>query len=370
MKHLGLAITGLCLAALLLPASALAAANDIPGTPTSVGQTVSGTVDQTTKPDDVWAVVLTRGQEVQMTADLSQTPEYYWNSFVNVYSPASKSLQTGTTVAGDDCQDSSVRTVIYTAAVTGTYYIDVTARSMNGLSYSLDVTPTSSPVITDPYAPDIFGIAVGLGTINGVVDQATLPDSVYAVRLYAGQPVVISATLSQTPEYYWNSFLNLYAPSAKSITSGTTVAGDDCQDSAIRTISYTPAIDGIYFVDVTARSTNGLRYALTVSGSAEKPHYPAHSYLHGPSAKVRRGTRLHLTGVLVDQNLRPLNGESVKLLYSLNGHTWKTASRLSSTGDTFPFRFKVTRTTYFRAEFGGDSTYASCISAKVRVRVK
>ena len=367
-----LVVVGLAVA---LPASALAAANDIPGTPISVGQTAIGTVDQTTKPDDVYAVQLTRGQQVQIVATLSQTPDYSWESFVNLYSPSSTSLANGTVVAQDDEQDSPVRTVTYTPAVDGTYFIDVTAHDMNGLSYQLSVSRTTTPAITDPYAPNIFGVAIGLGTIGGVVDQATLPDSVYAVRLFADQPVVITTTLSQTPDYSWESFVNLYSPSSTSLANGTVVAQDDGQNSPVRTVTYTPAVDGTYFIDVTAHDMNGLSYALTVSGSAETPLYPTSAFLHGPSTKVRRGTRVHLNGILVNQYLlnqylQPLDGKSLALLYSFNGHSWKRAGRLSSKGNTFPFRFKVTRLTYFRVAFGGDGTYAGCTSAKVRVRVR
>ena len=362
-----LVVVGLAVA---LPASALAAANDIPGTPISVGQTAGGTVDQTTKPNDVYAVQLTRGQQVQIVATLSQTPDPWWGSYVNLYSPSSKSLASGTVVAQDDEQDSAVRTVTYTPAVDGTYFIDVTAHDMNGLSYQLSVSRTATPAITDPYAPNIFGIAIGLGTIGGVVDQATLPDSVYAIRLFANQTVVITTTLSQTPDPWWGSYVNLYSPSSKSLASGTVVAQDDEQDSAVRTVTYTPAVDGTYFIDVTAHDMNGLSYALTVSGSAETPLYPTSVFLHGPSTKVRRGTRVHLNGILVDQYLRPLAGRSLALLYSFNGHGWKRAGRLSSKSDSFPFRFKVTRLTYFRVAFSGDGTYAGCTSAKVHVRVR
>ena len=220
-------------------------------------------------------------------------------------------------------------------------------------------------------ANDIPGTPISVGqTAIGTVDQTTKPDDVYAVQLTRGQQVQIVATMTPSPNYSGESYVNLYSPSSKSLASGTVVAQDDEQSSAVRTVTYTAAVDGTYFIDVTAHDMNGLSYALTVSGSAETPLYPTSAFLHGPSTKVRRGTRVHLNGILVNQYLQPLDGKSLTLLYSFNGHSWKRAGRLSSKGDTFPFRFKVTRLTYFRVAFGGAGTCAGCTSAKVRVRVR
>ena len=349
--------------AALLPASALAAAKDIPGTPMTLNSTVSGTVDATTKPRDVYAIPLTRGQEVQLTLTLSQYDGMTGSDCLLLVSPSSKSIVNNDyeEVADAGVSESLVETITYTPAVDGTYYIDVHAGGMNGLGYSLTAAPTATPAITGPYAADIFGIAVGPGVVQGVVDAVTYPRNVFAVRLFAGEPVQL--TLND-PAGQASVFL--FPPSTRTVTvQGAYVASGDTGEL----VTYTPATNGIYFIDVRAYEC-GVTYSLTVGGSAEKPLYPTHLYLHASKRSMRRGAKVNLSGSLVDQNLAPLADKSLVLLSSTDGKTWKRCVALHAKGARFACSRRLKRTTHFRVYFKSDGTYAGSLSRPVVVKVK
>ena len=64
----------------VLPSMALGAANDVPGTPLQLGQTVSGNLDSTTKPNDVYSITLAYGQQVELTVSnaINHTGNTMW----------------------------------------------------------------------------------------------------------------------------------------------------------------------------------------------------------------------------------------------------------------------------------------------------
>jgi hypothetical protein len=51
--------------------------NDIPGLPISVGQTIEGVVDATTKPNDVYAVELAAGRQINLSISSGGPRDFY-----------------------------------------------------------------------------------------------------------------------------------------------------------------------------------------------------------------------------------------------------------------------------------------------------
>lgn len=394
MRRLVLTAAVLACVLLWLPAVARAAADDIPGTPMNVGDTVSGTIDQTTKPRDVYSISLKRGEQVQMTLTMSQVAAISFQGYATclfLMSPSSTSIATGnsaTIVNGAVGGDKHVRTITYTPAADGTYYINVATNGyvdggMHGVTYSLITARTAVPAITDPWAPDIFGIAIGPGTVHGVIDVTTMVRNVFAVRLFASEPVQLTLTMSHEAYIAFvgsAKCLFLMAPSSTSVGSGkfTNVAdGQTGGDGHVRTIAYTPAVDGTYFIDVAANGyvdtdggMHGVTYSLTVAGSAEKPQYPSSIFLRSSKSSVRRGRSVTLSGSLADHNLNTLTGKSVTLQSSTTGRSWKTVKSLSSSSGRYSTKLAVKRSTYFRLRFSGDSDYERCVSRKLFVKVK
>jgi hypothetical protein len=395
MRKSVLVFAVLAVGLLWLPAIAEAAADDIPGTPMSVGDAVSGTIDQTTKPRDVYSISLKRGEQVQMTLTMSQVAAISFQGYATclfLISPSSTSIATGksaTIVNGTVGGDKHVRTITYTPAVDGTYYIDVATNGyvdggMHGVTYSLTTARTAAPAITDPWAPDIFGIAIGPGTVHGVIDVTTMVRNVFAVRLFASEPVQLPLTMSHEAYIAFvghATCLHLMAPSSTSVGGGkfTNVAdGQTGTDGHVRTITYTPAVDGAYFINVVANGyvdtdggMHGVTYALTVAGSAEKPRYPTRTYLHGPASAVRRGSSVSLRTNIVDVNLHPIAGKALRLWSSRDGKTWtEVRSATSSSTANSVFKYRVRRSTYFKVRFRGDADYASSSSRRITVRVR
>jgi hypothetical protein len=229
-------------------------------------------------------------------------------------------------------------------------------------------------------ASDVPGTPITVGqTVSGTVDLATKPHDVYGLHLQRGEEVQIALTLPASTRDDWdvdvNHFVYLLSPSSKSVAKDeiTTVArGEWAADpsSATWSITYVPAATATYFIDVRAEDHNGLPYQLVVAGSADKPRYPTHTFLHAARLSVLRGGRVKLSGSLVDQNLASLTGESVVLLVSTNGRTWRAARTISAVSSRFACSLTLGRTTYFRVRFAGDKIYASSMSKLLVVKVR
>jgi hypothetical protein len=258
--------------------------------------------------------------------------------------------------------------IIYTPAVTGTYYIQIQAGG-NSDTYQLTAVATGAS-FGGPQLPDVFGVPVGDGTYSGVLDSTTYPNAVYAVTLFAGEEVQL--TVSNDPNGSANTML-LLPPSTQSIANASSLMTADTDDNwdgyDNGQIIYTPAVTGTYYIQIQAGGNNDI-FGLAIAGSAAKPLYPTHVFLHPSRVSARRGARVKLYASLVGQNLAPIAGKSLVLLYSTTGKTWKTGSKLRATGSQVTFVFALKRTTYFRVCFKSDGTYASGFSRRVVVKVK
>ena len=130
MRRLVLMAAVLACVMLWLPTTARAAADDIPGTPLQFGQTVFGTLDSTTKKNDVYALQLSYGEQVQFT--VHNEPGHTGNTMY-LYSPTTKSavnypssLMQASTYNGQQTGQ-----ILYTPAVDGTYFVQIRAGGHN-----------------------------------------------------------------------------------------------------------------------------------------------------------------------------------------------------------------------------------------------
>ena len=143
--------------------------DDVPGVPTSVGQTVTGVVDSTTDRYDVYSIALTEGGEVNIYITDS-TPGLLSSSvYVELLPPGSLTIGSAHSLlrVGSDGIKS------YMPAVSGTYYLEV-GTSYHGMLYTVTLTgagqPPSIPLFSDiascPYRTAIEAMAQA-GIISG-----------------------------------------------------------------------------------------------------------------------------------------------------------------------------------------------------------
>ena len=341
-----------------LPAVASADNTDIPGTAMTVGSTVKGVVDESTRPDDVYSVSLVSGEQVQITAT---DPGSGYVS-VRLIAPGATSIQGPYTSLGYTSSGGSAP-LLYTPAKDGVYYLRVSAQG-HGISYSVTVARTGAPAVVAPDSDDIFGIPIGVGAAIGIVDEDTDADDVFAVALFAQEQVQITAT---DPGSGYVS-VRLIAPGATSIQGSYTSLGYT-SSGGLAPLLYTPAKDGVYYLRVSAQG-HGVPYTLTLSGSAEKPPYPSALRLRASATKVRAGKSVTLRATLVDLASVPGATQTVTLRSSYNRTTWKTVGSLRSTSGIFSKSVKVKRKTWFQMSFSGDADSSGCVSRRVVVAIR
>ena len=348
----------------ILPAVAVAA-DDIPGTPLLLGQTVTGTLDSKTKEYDVYSIDLTYGQEIELT--VHNLPNHTGNTMY-LMGPTSTSIhgEHQDLASAGTYNDRQTGTIVYTPAVDGTYYVSIRA---GGVSDNYDLSfKTTGVVVGGQRAPDIFGVAMGPGTATGVLDSSTYPNTVYAVRLFAREEV--SITIHNEPNHTGNT-VHLLGPTSKSIYGEhqDLASAGTYNDRQTGTILYTPAVDGTYFVSVSAGGHNDT-YDLTVAGSAERPLYPTSVYIRSSKGSVSRGGSVVISGSLADQNLKPLLGRSVEIERSYDGKNWMTVRSTDAANGRYALKVALSRSTWFRTSFAGDADYAGCSSRALLVKVK
>jgi len=205
-------------------------------------------------------------------------------------------------------------------------------------------------------------------TVSGTLDSKTKPNDVYSIDLTYGQEILF--TVHSLPNHTGNH-MTLLTPSSKSIfgdhedlASASTYNGQQTGN-----ILYTPAVDGACYVRITAGGHNDV-FDFTIAGSAETPLYPTSVYVHASRTTVSRGGKVVLGGSLVDQNLKTLTGRSVALQRSYDGKTWTTMQTLSASSGRYSATVVVSKSTWFRTTFAGDSDHGACVSRKLLVKAK
>lgn len=254
----------------LVAAPALAVADDdIPGVPLALGESVSGVVD-TGDTDDVYAVVLTAGEEVHIQCDPGSASN--GGSF-KLLAPGASSIDDAGDYVGMNYKLSGGSFLRmwadfdYTPATSGTYYLWV-HWTEGSLNYSVAVARTSqAPLDLAADSNDIPGTSVGLGTVTGVVSTKVDESDVYAVTLTAGRPVMIKLTALTSSRGY----LSLLDPSTPSIAKRYSHRiGDRVGIGSVDTaeIYYTPTSTATYYVLVECGGVlyaENLPYELTIA---------------------------------------------------------------------------------------------------------
>jgi hypothetical protein len=252
--------------------------DDIPGTPLSVGGSVTGTVDAADQ-WDIYSVELTAGAEVYIRLDPGNVAGNKGN--IHVFAPGASSISESQAFddfilgaeGGKPWVDKHGAYFYYIPARSGTYYFGV-EWAEGTLDYGLSVARTSRAVLQlAPDADDVPGTALGSGTVAGVVSSRADRYDVYAVSLVAGQ----QATIQLAPVVpYENPFemkarVSLLKPGTTlaGVSSGTVagpaeaVVASAVGDRKTATLQYTPAATGTYYVLVEA-------------GPFSVPYYPVY----------------------------------------------------------------------------------------------
>lgn len=264
------------------PASA-AADDDIPGVPLGVGAPHTDRVTATDR-HDVFAIYLTEGEEVNIVC-MPEGPDSA-KGRLHFLVPEVPSLAASSgyeEVRGNLASGMYVTTyfdIDYMAAKSGTYHLWV-EWTEGELDYEISVTRTGWPAITSPDSDDIYGIPMGPGSYEGIVDTFVDRNDVYAVKLFSGQEVrlrlepIASMKLSGATAY-----LYLLGPTSKTVKTSDhhTIASASAVKSKypdlfkVAELEYTPTSTGIYYIWVKAGSIGAnVPYRLTVSGTAERP---------------------------------------------------------------------------------------------------
>jgi hypothetical protein len=280
----------LVLMACLWPAAVALAAgdDDVPGTPLTIGSSVSQTVDSDDVVD-VYAVTMTEGQEVYIRLDPGNTAGNAGR--IHVLVPGASSIAasdlydeiTYEAIGGTPKVDKHGAYFYYMPARSGVYYLCV-EWTQGTLSYNLSVARTSRAALSLAADADgVPGTAIGPGTVTGVVSTRTDLYDVYAVTLTAGQQATMQlAPLTPYENYHpATARVSLLKPGTTSLdTAGAVAAGpveavaaSVAADRKTATLQFTPAANGTYYVVVQAgpfaEPNYGMNFAyqLTTSGN-------------------------------------------------------------------------------------------------------
>ena len=180
---------------------------------------------------------------------------------------------------------------------------------------------------------DVPGKPMGPGGASGTVDVTTSPRDVYAVYLFAGQPVVFHAAWGPG-SWAWN-YIRLYAPGILTVETASRLAGAQSGNSHVFT--YNPAVTGLYYLGVSAEQEHGVGYVITVSGKETLPVRTTTRASAAPSVLV--GKTLRVTGT-VSPSATP--GVVTIVRTRLVGKIWKAAgsTRVGVALGKFAYSFK------------------------------
>jgi len=213
-------------------------------------------LDELTNPDDIFAVYLTAGQtiSVQLTASPSNDYELY------LFPPGTTTVVNPS--AAVDWSEGSVsdESLLYTARVTGYYYIDAYAWAGTG-PYTLSASlATPDPDGNVPGIPALLPF-----TVSGDANQWNDVNDVYSFYATAGQ--TITAALSGAVDTDLN--LYLYRPGTTTLNDTSKVlAGSAASGTTTESITCIAPVSGTYFLDVYAMPNGGgTDYVLSASAA-------------------------------------------------------------------------------------------------------
>ena len=358
----------------------------------SVGSSVNDEIGSAGNGNDVWRVDLTEGQEVLIRVE--PAGDALGSARVRLLAPGVSTIYNAEDwqlVGGTMTNRTYVDTIVsdnFTPAKSGTYYIWLAQESAS-TGYRVSVTRTTSPAITTPDAGDIPGVAIGSGALRGVVEALTDPDDVYAVKLFANEPVTV--TLAHTNNVTGNgAYLNVLDPSSTTVANyagwdhATDANGDEVPyenawafsslPDEVATISFVPAKTARYYLWVESSSIKGgFPYELTVTGHAEVPSTATELLEFTPS--VSPSSVSYNGYVTVKTTLRTSGGalaknRTLQLYKSTDQADWTLVGDVYSTSGYYAKSVQIKRKTYFRWSNVGDELFAEGESAVVSATSK
>ena len=246
-----------------IPRLALAADDNVPGTPLTASPIV-GAVDPDTDPHDVYSIYLTAGSRLMLEltpaaadADLE----------LRLFKPGTPTIADDTWVAAVGEWAAPNKDVIwYTAEATGTYYVDAGVTYVGGGSYTL--TWRSVAKMPDD---DVPGTTLPASPVNGALEHFWDVDDVYSIYLTAGSRLTLElAPASASVDLQ----LRLFKPGTPSVSADEytwLAAAGVSADPNKKVIQYTAEQTGMYYIDLrTAREQSGA-YTLTWRSVAQGP---------------------------------------------------------------------------------------------------
>jgi hypothetical protein len=219
-------------------------ANNIPGTPLQIGNSITSVLDSEIKPREVFAVDLQAGQTVRVTTSSTQD--------ITVYLHKVGAVSIDNSYYVTLCDYTKACTNAFLIPVSGTYYINVRARA-SGLQYTLKVDAENT-LQPPQVANNIPGTSLQIGnSITSVLDSEIKPREVFAVDLQAGQTVRVTTSSTQDITVY------LHKVGATAIDNSYYVTLCDYTKSCTNT--FLIPVSGTYYLNVRARAS-GLQYTL------------------------------------------------------------------------------------------------------------
>lgn len=229
--------------------------NDIPGV-TLPASPFSGTLDEQTDPDDVYAVELGAGDRLSVQV----SPAAALDADVYLYDPETDSILTGVPVAGSaGAGAGGVETFLFDlpgAAAAADYYLDVRAASGSG-GYNVAWSVASYPVDTWDNVGDAASLTLAPRTKS--LDVTNNANDLYSIDLSRGDRLTLDLAGAPGTDYD----LYVYGPNATDIYAVLPVAWSDDAISTERLV-FDCAAAGIYYVEVRAFSGSG-QYTLTAA---------------------------------------------------------------------------------------------------------
>ena len=203
---------------------------------------VSGTLDENTDRDDIYAIPLQAGQKLLATISGSAGTDFdLW-----LFAPAATNVNADYYVRIAD-KKYYPETLVYSvvAGKGGTYYLDVCVYQGTG-AYTLDWR-----VVAAEPDDNVPGVALPPPPVTGGLDEQTDVDDVYYVDLRVGD--VLTVTLDREV----HSDLFLFGPDSQDVQADEFLLGTVDLETRTKTLSYPVTQAGRYYLDVYLQSGAG-----------------------------------------------------------------------------------------------------------------
>jgi hypothetical protein len=342
--------------ALHVPTARAATDDDIPGVAIPASP-FSDSVSSTTDLDDVFRIALTAGQT--LTVALVGPSGSQFNIYL--YAPGTASVKDPDTPYLAAAAGSSYPcSFSYAATQSGTYYLDVYAKTGAG-SYSVAYSGAGGS------DDDIPGVPILSSPFTGSLTFTSDYDDVFSIALTAGRTLTASLTGSSGSDFR----LYLYAPGTASVNDPDAPwVAVSTLGNYPRSFSYTPTQSGTYYLDVYSYSGDG-GYTVTYSVSGGEVGL----VLSADPLTIPYLGAVDLSVALMDASSGSLlPGRQIEWWYAQDDNiqrNWIMGGTDDSTTGEYSLRLSpISKRTYFIMRFPGDGQYEEGWSNFVKVMAR